>query len=211
MAHEVDFMEWFDPESLIVELRRVAAKLGKQTLSCDDIDRHARVCSFTVRRKFGSMHAAHEAAGLVPPRRRLSDDEMLRILDRLWTITHKESGRSPVCTDVKKYGMPVSESAITTRFGTWKKALLRAARLGPGRPKLTKTPPVKRPVRRPMSNHRRFLVFKRDGYRCGICRRKGGELEVDHIVPLCRGGRDTMDNMQTLCNKCNRGKAGDLQ
>jgi len=208
MAHEVDFLESYDRESLIVELRRVAAKLGKQTLTWDDIDKHARICSPTVLRKFGSMQSAHEAAGLVPPKRRLSDDELIRILDRLWTITDKESGRSPVYRDVKKHGMPVSANTIIMRFRTWKKALLLAARLGPGRPKVTKPAPLRRPVRRPMSDHRRFLVFKRDAYRCGICRRKGGELEVDHVVPVCRGGKNTMDNLQTLCKRCNRGKAG---
>jgi len=208
MAREVDFMESYDRESLIGELRRVATKLGKRTLTWIDVDAHGRVCSATVRRKFGSMQAAHEAAGLVPPARRLSDDEMLRILDRLWTITDKESGRSPFYHDVKKHGMPVSANAITMRFGTWNKALLLAARLGPVRPKVTKPAPVRRPKRRPISNNRRFLVFKRDGYRCRICRRKGGELEVDHVVPVCRGGKNTMDNLQTLCKRCNRGKAG---
>ncbi|MBA7698599.1 hypothetical protein ES703_107277 [subsurface metagenome] len=31
-------------------------------------------------------------------------------------------------------------------------------------------------------------------------------LECDHIIPLARGGETTMDNLQTLCQKCNRQK-----
>lgn len=31
-------------------------------------------------------------------------------------------------------------------------------------------------------------------------------LECDHIIPLARGGETTMDNLQTLCKKCNRQK-----
>jgi len=32
------------------------------------------------------------------------------------------------------------------------------------------------------------------------------QLECDHIIPLARGGETTMDNLQTLCTKCNRKK-----
>lgn len=31
-------------------------------------------------------------------------------------------------------------------------------------------------------------------------------LHADHIVPLARGGRNTMDNMQCLCARCNLSK-----
>lgn len=30
--------------------------------------------------------------------------------------------------------------------------------------------------------------------------------ELDHIVPVARGGTDTRDNVQVLCRKCNRRK-----
>ncbi|MBA7588644.1 hypothetical protein ES708_30709 [subsurface metagenome] len=32
------------------------------------------------------------------------------------------------------------------------------------------------------------------------------QLECDHIIPLAKGGRTEMSNLQTLCQKCNRGK-----
>jgi 5-methylcytosine-specific restriction endonuclease McrA len=31
-------------------------------------------------------------------------------------------------------------------------------------------------------------------------------LEVDHIVPVAKGGLDTIENLQALCNRCNSGK-----
>lgn len=55
----------------------------------------------------------------------------------------------------------------------------------------------------------RFLVFRRDGYRCTICGRNaqdGISLELDHIVPRAKGGSDDACNLQTLCWECNRGK-----
>lgn len=55
----------------------------------------------------------------------------------------------------------------------------------------------------------RFAIMKRDGYRCRICGRSaadGVELEIDHIVPVSKGGQSTPDNLWTLCFDCNRGK-----
>lgn len=33
------------------------------------------------------------------------------------------------------------------------------------------------------------------------------ELHVDHIIPWAKGGETVMDNLQTLCSKCNWGKS----
>ncbi len=51
----------------------------------------------------------------------------------------------------------------------------------------------------------RPLVFKKDGYKCVYCG-STENLEVDHIVPICRGGTNDMENLQTLCRSCNRAK-----
>lgn len=32
-------------------------------------------------------------------------------------------------------------------------------------------------------------------------------LEVDHVIPISRGGMSTPDNLQTLCWRCNRTKS----
>ncbi|MBE6794863.1 MAG: HNH endonuclease [Ruminococcaceae bacterium] len=55
----------------------------------------------------------------------------------------------------------------------------------------------------------RYDVLTRDGFRCKLCGREandGVKLEVDHIVPISKGGKTTMSNLQTLCKECNRGK-----
>ena len=55
----------------------------------------------------------------------------------------------------------------------------------------------------------RYDVMRRDGFRCCLCGRtaaNGVELEVDHIIPVSRGGNTTYSNLQTLCRDCNRGK-----
>ena len=54
----------------------------------------------------------------------------------------------------------------------------------------------------------RKMVFEKDGYRCQICGATSAttKLEVDHIIPLARGGTDDFDNLITLCCHCNHGK-----
>ncbi|MCC6294516.1 MAG: HNH endonuclease [Bryobacterales bacterium] len=36
---------------------------------------------------------------------------------------------------------------------------------------------------------------------------RGVQLEVDHILPWSKGGKSTIDNLQTLCSACNEGKS----
>lgn len=60
-----------------------------------------------------------------------------------------------------------------------------------------------------VSDSVRYDVLRRDGFKCKICgatAKDGVKLEVDHIIPVSKGGRTTMDNLQTLCERCNRGK-----
>ncbi len=61
----------------------------------------------------------------------------------------------------------------------------------------------------------RSEVFERDHYQCQMCGYNRGELfldgeavklEADHIIPLADKGKTVVDNLQTLCSKCNAGK-----
>ena len=51
----------------------------------------------------------------------------------------------------------------------------------------------------------RRQVLERDGYRCQYC---GSDihLEIDHLTPRARGGKDTMRNLVAACYDCNRAK-----
>jgi hypothetical protein len=58
----------------------------------------------------------------------------------------------------------------------------------------------------------RFEVFKRDNFTCQYCGRKTPEviLELEHVIPLVKGGTDDFDNLTTSCFECNRGKGKNL-
>lgn len=47
------------------------------------------------------------------------------------------------------------------------------------------------------------------GHKCAYCD-KGGPLEMDHIVPLARGGPHSPENIAPACSKCNRSKGAKL-
>ena len=56
----------------------------------------------------------------------------------------------------------------------------------------------------------RWQVFQRDDWKCVACGRGSQNdviLHVDHIVPRSKGGKDTLENYQTLCSLCNIGKS----
>ena len=59
-----------------------------------------------------------------------------------------------------------------------------------------------------ISKKLRFEVFKRDGFKCAYCGKTPPTvtLEIDHIEPKARGGKDDINNYLTACFDCNRGK-----
>ena len=52
----------------------------------------------------------------------------------------------------------------------------------------------------------RHEVWRRDQGKCVICGSQE-KLEFDHIIPLSKGGANTVRNIQLLCESCNRGKS----
>ncbi|MEU5382663.1 HNH endonuclease [Kitasatospora cineracea] len=52
---------------------------------------------------------------------------------------------------------------------------------------------------------RRAQALARDRFRCRQCGERE-ELEVDHRIPVSRGGSWELENLQTLCRPCHRRK-----
>ena len=61
-----------------------------------------------------------------------------------------------------------------------------------------------------VSNKMRFAVYERDGNKCCKCGATRN-LEVDHIIPIAKGGKSTFDNLQTLCHRCNVEKGSKIE
>lgn len=66
-----------------------------------------------------------------------------------------------------------------------------------------------------MTNDLREAIKKRDNYTCCICgnsvlKEPNLLLEVDHIIPVSKGGKTESSNLQTLCWRCNRIKSNKM-
>lgn len=64
--------------------------------------------------------------------------------------------------------------------------------------------------RKQMTKELRDRIAKRDNYTCQMCGKympDGFGLEIDHIIPIKRGGKTVESNLQVLCLTCNRKKA----
>ena len=63
--------------------------------------------------------------------------------------------------------------------------------------------------RQRISEDVRHEVWRRDEGRCTQCR-SVHKLEFDHIIPVSRGGSNTVRNIQLLCEPCNRSKSNSI-
>ena len=67
-----------------------------------------------------------------------------------------------------------------------------------------------------MTSKLRQHIKERDHYTCRHCGVSVEDephllLEIDHIVPVSKGGLTTEDNLQTLCWRCNRSKGDKME
>lgn len=72
-----------------------------------------------------------------------------------------------------------------------------------------------RAQRSAMTNDLREAIKQRDNYTCCLCGNSVFNepnllLEVDHIIPISKGGKTEADNLQTLCWRYNRRKRDNL-
>ena len=62
--------------------------------------------------------------------------------------------------------------------------------------------------RKGISNGLRWKVLQRDNFTCQYCGRHAPDvaLEIDHIIPVAKGGTNDILNLVTACYECNHGK-----
>lgn len=131
---ELNRLASYDDVSLLEELRRVAAIIDSDPLTQREFDRHAKVSSSCLRRRFGSWRDALIAAGLgdrysgrtvskkmqVQIAKRLSDEQLLNELRQVAT---KIGTDSLTQEDFNNASARVNAKGVVARFGSWKAAL----------------------------------------------------------------------------------------
>ena len=56
----------------------------------------------------------------------------------------------------------------------------------------------------------RIAVWRRDNGKCAKCGSRVN-LEYDHIIPVSKGGSNTVRNIELLCEECNRKKKDKIE
>ena len=201
-------------EALIADLQNVAALLNSDTVTMDEYNLHGQYHSTTLTRRFGSWFRCLDAAGLKHSRAAINipEHDLLDDIERVWILLGKQPSYSQMQIHTK-YSMKTYEN----RFGGWRNALecfidyINEPTHGDVTPSNTQVISAK--TSRTINQRLRFLVLARDNFSCCACgaspAKDGGitKLHVDHIIPWSRGGQTTLDNLQTLCEKCNLGKS----
>ncbi len=62
--------------------------------------------------------------------------------------------------------------------------------------------------RKPIKRELRLAVYERDNFTCHYCglHANEDELQIDHIIPVSRGGTNDFSNLVTSCATCNEKK-----
>ena len=60
-----------------------------------------------------------------------------------------------------------------------------------------------------VSKKMRLSILSRDHFKCKYCG-STQNLEIDHIIPISKGGKSEYNNLQTLCHRCNVNKGTDI-
>lgn len=117
------------------------------------------------------------------------------------TIEYRFSYTSGGGMAQRSFTVPMTEETIVELIGVLESKLTTGA--------------FAKEQRRLMTKKLRESIKKRDNYTCCNCRNSVYAepnllLEIDHIIPVSKGGCTEEKNLQTLCWKCNRSKSNNI-
>jgi hypothetical protein len=202
-------------EELIADLRSVAQELGADSVSARQYQSNGRYSHTTQLKRFGTWNEALRRAGLeISNRLNIPDEELFENILMLW----QHFGRQPRRREVDSSPSTISQQPYNRRFGSWMNALKAFVDYANGTGAELPEHQVEVPVGgqhktpRDPSLRLRWLVLKRDNFKCcadgaSPAVTAGVELHVDHVYPWEKGGETVLENLQTLCSKCNLGKS----
>lgn len=227
-------MKVISDEEYYSDLRRVACILNLHTVPYEAYKEYGQYSAEHIFNRFGKWSTVLENAGLESTgfsKDKISEQECFDEIERMWRLL----GRQPTSTDVINKGVcKYSIDTFKRRFGGWRKALeafvayinttdneyepsLKVLEETESKPcnmpakEETVTSPIHHTSRN-INTRLRFKVLSRDNFKCCACgaspaKDPSVELHVDHIIPWSQGGETIIDNLQTLCSKCNLGKS----
>ena len=212
-------------KDLLANVKYVARYLEKDTITTSEYKEYGIYSISIILERFNSWKETIKKAGLEDTGyiKKIDSLDLLKEIERLWILL----GRQPATTDIKNGNSKYSLNSYTRRFGGWRNALNEFVKyinseeqIEEEKEKNINETEVKenkekikiRRTPRDINARLRFKVLKRDNFKCVYCGKSPAnnsnvELHVDHIVPWSKGGETVIENLQTLCSKCNLGKS----
>ena len=218
-------------DDLLSDVVAVAQHLHKDTISCGEYTQNGKFSKDTCFKRFGTwentLHKAHLAPYKQKSNRRIPDEILLEEIERIWI----QLGRQPTSTDIKNGISKYALNAYTRHFGGWRGALESFIKwVDSDRSEVGNIPTSKiqtelsstaspiystnvlHTTTRNINLRLRFKVMLRDNFKCCLCgaspaKDPSVELHIDHIIPWSKGGETVIENLQTLCSRCNVGKS----
>jgi len=224
-------------EEIFAELENAAKYFNYKEFGFRDFNKIAKISSGTVKNEFPSWKNAllelknrlnKKGLDLEPRNSRSqianpTEKELFDEMERIW----KKVGHRPSRDEWDASNPKIKIGAYRYRFNGWQNACMKFIEYKMGEtiiidenkdvePSKNVTPQLQKVKfsgnTRTISAGIRVQVLNKDNFRCVFCGRSpatdiGIKLHIDHIVPFSKGGKTTLDNLQTLCQECNLGKS----
>lgn len=217
---------YISDKDYIEDLQRVASLVKKDILTISEYQKIGKYNANKLSKRFGSWDAALNAAELKSTgyHSKVTDMELFQDIENIWIVLGRQPKTSDIKNGMSKYGM----STYIRHFESWRNALKAFVLYINGEednhfdteePKNAKNSvnafQYIHKTKREINLRTRFLVLKRDNFKCCACGASPAkdpsiELQVDHIIPWSKGGETVIENLQTLCSKCNLGKSNSI-
>ncbi|WKY46085.1 HNH endonuclease [Eubacteriaceae bacterium ES2] len=233
IRNKEDFKRISDDE-LLKDMLMVSRRLNSKSISTKDYSDYGKYKVQTILSRFSNWSEALKKADLEQTGFKIiSNKDLFDEIERIWI----QKGNQPTTTDVKNGLSKYSLNTYSRRFGGWRATLLafleyinnddnenviqeESTEVDSHNKKqdllknVTEDITRRHKTSRHVNDRLRFKVLKRDNFKCCACgvspaKDPSIELHVDHIIPWTKGGETVIENLQTLCSKCNLGK-GDM-
>ncbi len=137
-----------------------------------------------------------------------SKQELFDNIKRVWDF----KGSQPFLKDMETEPSIICWGTYFNRFGSWQKALEEFVKYINSTDKIQYEEIINiKKSRKSINNSLRYDVMKRDNFKCCYCGKSPAIdsniiLEIDHILPVSKGGTNDIENLKTICKECNIGK-----
>ena len=216
-------------EVLLADLVRVATEFNNPNITITDYQKHGKFTAVTMGARFGSWNKAKQKANLeVSYVINNTNEELFQNILELWTIL----GRQPKFGEAIAPNSKFHGATYARRFGSWRAALeafieyvnsdnnseeileenLDLIPINFPNQNGTKKEIKTKRTSRNINLRLRWTILQRDNFSCRKCGRSPAKdqsviLHVDHIIPWSKDGETVIENLETLCEKCNLGKS----